>query len=86
MALATLAALPLAEVPERSALLPVSDQLEIEPVAGRGVWLETADGRRLLDFYGGHAVALLGYRHPACFQPRVDVDGHHPSCSKSPTN
>ncbi len=48
-----------------SALLPVYDQLPFEPVAGRGVWLEAADGRRILDFYGGHAVALLGYRHPA---------------------
>jgi acetylornithine/succinyldiaminopimelate/putrescine aminotransferase len=45
-------------------LLPVFEQLPIEPVAGDGVWLETADGRRLLDLYGGHAVALLGYRHP----------------------
>jgi acetylornithine/succinyldiaminopimelate/putrescine aminotransferase len=58
-------ALALAVAPETSSLLPVYEPLEIEPVAGRGVWLETADGRRLLDFYGGHAVALLGYRHPA---------------------
>jgi len=47
-----------------SALLPVYDLLDVEPVAGDGVELETADGRRLVDFYGGHAVALLGYRHP----------------------
>jgi acetylornithine/succinyldiaminopimelate/putrescine aminotransferase len=47
-----------------SSLLPVYAQTPIEPVRGDGVWLETADGRRLLDFYGGHAVALLGYRHP----------------------
>jgi acetylornithine/succinyldiaminopimelate/putrescine aminotransferase len=47
-----------------SALLPVYDLLGVEPVGGRGVELSTADGRRLLDFYGGHAVALLGYRHP----------------------
>ena len=50
--------------PAASALLPVYDQLDVEPVAGDGVWLETVDGRCLLDFYGGHAVALLGYRHP----------------------
>jgi acetylornithine/succinyldiaminopimelate/putrescine aminotransferase len=31
---------------------------------GEGVKLWTRDGRELLDFYGGHAVALLGYRHP----------------------
>jgi acetylornithine/succinyldiaminopimelate/putrescine aminotransferase len=47
-----------------SALLPVYDLLDVEPVAGRGTTLVTADGRELVDFYGGHAVALLGYRHP----------------------
>jgi len=36
------------------------------PVAsGEGVWLKTTDGRRVLDLYGGHAVAALGYGHPA---------------------
>ncbi len=44
-------------------LLPVYKHLSIEPVRGEGVWLETADGRRILDLYGGHAVALLGYGH-----------------------
>ena len=32
---------------------------------GEGVWLHTRDGRRVLDLYGGHAVAALGYGHPA---------------------
>ncbi len=45
-------------------LLPVYKHLPLEPVRGEGVWLETADGRRVLDLYGGHAVALLGYGHP----------------------
>ena len=45
-------------------LLPTYPPLPVEPVAGAGVWLTTADGRRLLDFYGGHAVALLGHGHP----------------------
>ena len=45
-------------------LLPVYKHLPVEPVRGEGVWLETADGRRILDLYGGHAVALLGYGHP----------------------
>ena len=44
--------------------LPVYAQLDIEPVGGEGPWLDLADGRRLLDFYGGHAVASLGYGHP----------------------
>jgi acetylornithine/succinyldiaminopimelate/putrescine aminotransferase len=38
--------------------------LPIEPVRGDGVWLEEASGRRILDLYGGHAVAALGYGHP----------------------
>jgi acetylornithine/succinyldiaminopimelate/putrescine aminotransferase len=45
-------------------LLPVYAQTPVEPVSGHGVMLRTRDGRELLDFYGGHAVALLGYRHP----------------------
>ncbi len=47
-----------------SALLDVFAMLPVEPVRGDGVWLEASDGRRYLDFYGGHAVALLGYGHP----------------------
>src|SRR5690606_36781067 len=39
--------------------------LPFEPVSGRGVFLEDADGRQVLDFYGGHAVAALGYGHAA---------------------
>ncbi len=38
--------------------------LDFEPVRGEGVWLEDANGRRMLDFYGGHAVAAVGYSHP----------------------
>lgn len=47
-----------------SHLLDVYPQIDFEPVRGDGVWLTGADGRRMLDFYGGHAVALLGYGHP----------------------
>lgn len=49
---------------ERAWSLPVYAQLDIEPVGGEGPYLHTADGRRILDFYGGHAVAALGYGHP----------------------
>jgi acetylornithine/succinyldiaminopimelate/putrescine aminotransferase len=38
--------------------------MAFEPVRGQGVWLEDAAGRRVLDLYGGHAVAALGYGHP----------------------
>src|SRR6202045_26150 len=55
---------PAAAAEEERFLLPVYAQAAIEPVSGRGVWLRTRDGRELLDFYGGHAVALLGYAHP----------------------
>lgn len=55
---------PLFAEPEESALLPVYAQLPVEPVAGRGARLACRDGRELVDFYGGHAVAVLGYGHP----------------------
>jgi acetylornithine/succinyldiaminopimelate/putrescine aminotransferase len=44
-------------------LAPVFAQYPVEVVAAEGVWLETRDGRRVLDLYGGHAVAALGYGH-----------------------
>ena len=46
------------------ALLDVFHQIDIEPIRGEGVWIYDKAGRRYLDFYGGHAVALLGYGHP----------------------
>jgi acetylornithine/N-succinyldiaminopimelate aminotransferase len=45
-------------------LARVFAQLPLEFVRGQGVWLESAEGRRVLDLYGGHAVAALGYGHP----------------------
>jgi len=51
-----------------TALLDVYPQLDLEPVAAEGVWITARDGRRYLDFYGGHAVALLGYRHPGLLE------------------
>jgi acetylornithine/succinyldiaminopimelate/putrescine aminotransferase len=38
--------------------------LPFTPVRGDGVYLQDAAGRRILDLYGGHAVAALGYGHP----------------------
>jgi acetylornithine/succinyldiaminopimelate/putrescine aminotransferase len=38
--------------------------LPFEPVSGDGVWLKDSAGRTVLDLYGGHAVAALGYGHP----------------------
>ena len=42
----------------------VYTMLPFTPAKGAGVWLEDATGRRVLDLYGGHAVAALGYGHP----------------------
>lgn len=49
-------------------LAPVFAQYPIEVVSAAGVWLTTRDGRRILDLYGGHAVAALGYGHPRWIQ------------------
>jgi acetylornithine/N-succinyldiaminopimelate aminotransferase len=50
-----------------SHLAQVFAQYPIEVAHGEGVWLYARDGRKVLDFYGGHAVAGLGYGHPRWF-------------------
>ena len=47
-----------------SALAPVFSQYPLEVEHADGVWLHARGGRRVLDLYGGHAVAALGYGHP----------------------
>jgi acetylornithine/succinyldiaminopimelate/putrescine aminotransferase len=44
-------------------LAPVYSQWPLDIVNATGVHLHTGDGRRILDLYGGHAVAALGYSH-----------------------
>src|ERR1044072_3008679 len=63
-AAATPATAAQATADENRWLLPVYAHTPVEPVRGDGALLWTRDGRELIDFYGGHAVALLGYRHP----------------------
>jgi acetylornithine/succinyldiaminopimelate/putrescine aminotransferase len=46
-------------------LAPVFAQYPVEVVSAAGVWLTNRIGERVLDLYGGHAVAALGYAHPA---------------------
>jgi acetylornithine/succinyldiaminopimelate/putrescine aminotransferase len=46
-------------------LAPVFAHYPLSVVSAEGVWLHTRDGRRVLDLYGGHAVAALGYGHRA---------------------
>ena len=48
--------------------VPVYGQLPIIPERAAGCDIVTADGRRILDLYGGHAVAALGYGHPKLMQ------------------
>ena len=55
---------PDARTREAAATIPVYGQLPFEPEHAEGCEIITADGRRILDLYGGHAVAALGYGHP----------------------
>jgi acetylornithine/succinyldiaminopimelate/putrescine aminotransferase len=50
--------------PAADHLAPVYAQFALDVVGASGVHLATRDGRRVLDLYGGHAVAALGYGHP----------------------
>jgi acetylornithine/N-succinyldiaminopimelate aminotransferase len=51
-----------AKIPDH--LAQVFAQYPLPVVSAEGVWLNIRDGRRVLDLYGGHAVAALGYGHP----------------------
>lgn len=45
-------------------LFDVYSLFDIEPVAGKGSYVYTADGTEYLDLYGGHAVISIGHSHP----------------------
>ena len=47
-----------------AAELPVYKRWDLDVVEGEGTRIRTRDGREFVDFYGGHATALFGYRHP----------------------
>jgi len=49
----------------RDYLAPVFAQYPLEVASAQGVWLRNGRGERVLDLYGGHAVAALGYGHRA---------------------
>ena len=49
---------------EAGVTIPVYGQLPFVPERASGCDIFTKDGRRILDLYGGHAVAALGYGHP----------------------
>jgi acetylornithine/N-succinyldiaminopimelate aminotransferase len=46
-------------------LAPAFAQYPLEVASAQGVWLTNTRGERVLDLYGGHAVAALGYGHAA---------------------
>ena len=50
---------------ETNVTIPVYGQLPFVPESADGCEIVTTDNRRILDLYGGHAVAALGYGHPA---------------------
>lgn len=39
-------------------------KFQFAPARGEGCWVETAEGERFLDLYGGHAVCATGHCHP----------------------
>jgi len=49
---------------EAAVTIPVYGQLPFVPERASGCDIITKDGRHILDMYGGHAVAALGYGHP----------------------
>ncbi len=55
-------------VREANVTIPVYGQLPFVPERASGCDIFTQDGRRILDMYGGHAVAALGYGHPHLVQ------------------
>jgi acetylornithine/N-succinyldiaminopimelate aminotransferase len=54
--------------PVHDFLAPVFAQYPFEVASAEGVWLFGSAGERVLDLYGGHAVAALGYAHPGWTQ------------------
>lgn len=49
---------------ETANLSEVYPLVPFRSTSGHGVYLEDSNGRRVMDLYGGHAVAALGYAHP----------------------
>jgi acetylornithine aminotransferase len=45
-------------------LFDVYSLYDIQPVRGEGSYVYDENGRKILDFYGGHAVISIGHSHP----------------------
>jgi acetylornithine/N-succinyldiaminopimelate aminotransferase len=59
----------------KSSLYDTFARAPIAFARGEGVWLETTDGRRMLDFSAGLAVNALGHAHPALVKALADQAG-----------
>lgn len=59
----------------QTALVDTYAQFPLALVSGRGARVTDAKGREYWDFYGGHAVALLGQAHPAVTQALSEQAG-----------
>lgn len=57
---------------EANVTVPVYGQLPFVPEHAVGCHIFTEEGRRILDLYGGHAVAALGYGHPKLVRAIAD--------------
>lgn len=57
-------------------LAPVYAQMPLDIDGAEGVYLHCRDGRKVLDLYGGHAVAALGYGHPRWVKALTDQAGN----------
>jgi len=60
---------------ETNVTVPVYEQLPFVPERASGCDIFTRDGRRILDLYGGHAVAALGYGHPQLVKAITEQSG-----------
>ena len=49
----------------KSSILDVYSRYDFVPVKAKGVYLYDKDGRKVLDFLGGVAVNVLGYKNKA---------------------
>ncbi len=66
---------PQAAEMDRSSLYNTYARAPIAFVRGEGAWVETTDGRKLLDFGGGIAVNALGHAHPALVKALTEQAG-----------
>jgi acetylornithine/succinyldiaminopimelate/putrescine aminotransferase len=60
---------------EANVTIPVYEQLPFVPERASGCDIFTKDGRRILDLYGGHAVAALGHGHPRLVKAITEQSG-----------